>query len=292
MLKSMTGYGLSKSETENLEITVEIKSLNSKFLDLNLRVPKEYSDRELEIRSLLNATLERGKITLTIDVQQKGEVKPKVVINKELVRQYYQDLKETAEYIGAETNDLLKIALQLPKAVDTGSEIVDNSEEWAKMSGVLKEAIGKCEEFRMAEGKALQEKMEEYIEKIKKLLIRVNEGDPERIANIRTRIRNHFNEYNLSEHVEENRFEQELVYYIEKLDISEEKVRLGKHLDYFLETMSLKDGNGKKLGFISQEIGREINTIGSKANDAGIQRFVVEMKEELEKIKEQSLNIL
>ncbi|HEY8402936.1 MAG TPA: YicC/YloC family endoribonuclease, partial [Cytophagaceae bacterium] len=289
---SMTGYGLSKSETETLEITVEIKSLNSKFLDLNFRVPKEYSDRELEIRSLLSSTLERGKITLTIDVQQKGEAKPKVFINKELLKQYYNELKEGAELVGAESSELFKLALQLPKVIDTGSEIVDNSEEWNQIAAVLKAAIAKCEDFRVNEGKTLQNKMSEYIRKIESLLAKVEEYDPARIANIRSRIQNHFKEYNLSDQVEQGRFEQELIYYIEKLDISEEKVRLKKHLDYFLETMANKDANGKKLGFISQEIGREINTIGSKANDANIQRLVVEMKEELEKIKEQSLNIL
>lgn len=288
----MTGYGLASFETGNMAITVEVKSLNSKFLDINLKTPKEYNDKELEIRNVLGNTLERGKLGLSIEVSQKGDVKPKVSINRELVKYYYEDLRQTATMVGASDSDLLKVALQMPKAINAGSESEGTTKEWDTILKVVKEAIGKCEEFRLNEGKVLEVKLEDYIKNIGEQLKRIDEADPQRIKSVRERIKSHIAEYQLGEQVDQNRFEQELIYYIEKLDISEEKVRLRSHLQYFLETMKSKDANGKKLGFIAQEIGREINTIGSKANDALIQRFVVEMKEELEKIKEQSLNIL
>lgn len=292
MLKSMTGYGLSSLETDSLSISVEIKSLNSKFQDINLKLPREYAEKELEVRNILGNSLERGKIGLFVEVDHKGEAKPAVQINKELVKQYYKDLKETADLVGATDTDLLKVALTMPKAINAEDFSEDAVREWELISKVLQEAIKKCEEFRVSEGKNLEGKLESYILRIESLLKHVDEADPQRIRNVRERIQNHLAEYQIGEQVDKNRFEQELIYYIEKLDISEEKVRLKSHLHYFLETMKAQDANGKKLGFIAQEIGREINTIGSKANDASIQRFVVEMKEELEKIKEQSLNIL
>jgi uncharacterized protein (TIGR00255 family) len=292
MLKSMTGYGLASSETDKMAVTVEIKSLNSKFLDINLKTPKEYNDKELEIRNLIASTLERGKLGLSIEINQKGDVKPKVSINRELVKCYYEDLRQTATMVGASDSDLLKVALQMPKAINAGSENEDTTKEWELVLKVFKEAIAKCEEFRLNEGKALESKLEDYIGNIGEQLKKIDEADPQRIKSVKERIKNHIAELQLGEQVDQNRFEQELIYYIEKLDINEEKVRLRSHLQYFLETMKSKDANGKKLGFIAQEIGREINTIGSKANDAVMQRFVVEMKEELEKIKEQSLNIL
>lgn len=288
----MTGYGLSSLETDSLSISVEIKSLNSKFQDINLKLPREYAEKELEVRNILGNSLERGKIGLFVEVDHKGEAKPAVQINKELVKQYYKDLKETADLVGATDTDLLKVALTMPKAINAEDFSEDAVREWELISKVLQEAIKKCEEFRVSEGKNLEGKLESYILRIESLLKHVDEADPQRIRNVRERIQNHLAEYQIGEQVDKNRFEQELIYYIEKLDISEEKVRLKSHLHYFLETMKAQDANGKKLGFIAQEIGREINTIGSKANDASIQRFVVEMKEELEKIKEQSLNIL
>lgn len=288
----MTGYGSHTAENDKISVTVEIKSLNSKFLDLNLRLSKEYSDRELEIRNLLNNTVERGKVGLNIDVQSKGGVKAKVFINRELVALYYNDLKETAATIGAADTDLFKLALQMPKAMESEAENVDTTEEWLLIQKVLNEAIAKCNEFRKDEGNTLALKFKEYIQNIGDCLTKVETFDPQRIEAIRTRIRQHFDEYSKSEQLDNSRFEQELIFYIEKLDISEEKVRLRSHLNYFLESMDIPEPSGKKLGFIAQEIGREINTIGSKANDANIQRFVVQMKEELEKIKEQALNIL
>jgi uncharacterized protein (TIGR00255 family) len=292
MLKSMTGYGIASLENEKLAVTVEIKSLNSKFLDAGIKLPREFADRELEIRNLLSSSLERGKIGFSVELEHKGEVKPKVFVNRELVKQYYKDLKETAAMLNASDAELLKIALQMPKAIDSDSENVDSNEEWQFIIKAVNEAVKKCEEFRNTEGQVLAQKFTSYIKKVEELLKKIIEFDPQRIEGVRARIQGHFNEYKLGEQMDKNRFEQELIYYIEKLDISEEKVRLTNHLDYFIESMKGKESNGKKLGFIAQEIGREINTIGSKANDSSIQRCVVEMKEELEKIKEQVLNIL
>lgn len=291
MLKSMTGYGVAMAENDQLSVTVEIKSLNSKFLDLALRLAKEYADKELEIRNLLNTSVERGKVSLVIDIKTKTELKPKVNINKDLVKYYYTELLDAAYKSGAPADDLFKAALTLPGAVDTDSQLSDNEEEWKFVMKVLNDAIRKFEEFRLAEGKVLAAKFVEYLEKIESLLKKVETFDPQRIEGIRERIKTHIAEYTQAD-MDQGRFEQELIYYIEKLDISEEKVRLKTHIDYFKETMKAADSNGKKLGFIAQEIGREINTIGSKANDANIQRCVVEMKDELEKIKEQGMNVL
>ena len=291
MLKSMTGYGIAAAETEGLAISIEVKSLNSKFLDLNIKAPKEYADKDIEIRNVISSTMERGKVTLSIEVE-RGEQEAQVAINRELITHYYKELKETAMALGAPQDDLFRLALQMPKVVNSDSEEKVSQEEWSQVVKLLRDAIKKCEEFRIQEGKALEQKFKEYIERIGQLLKKVNEADPQRIESIRERVKNHFADYGMNEQVDKNRFEQELIYYIEKLDISEEKVRLRSHLDYFLETLAEKESNGKKLGFIAQELGREINTIGSKANDVTIQRAVVEMKEELEKIKEQVMNIL
>jgi len=293
MIKSMTGYGNAVAENEKIKVIVEVKSLNSKFLDLSLRLPKEYSDKEFEVRNLISTILERGKISVSVEVQEKGEPKPAVFVNKALVKQYYNDLLETSKLLGLQsTDELFRIALTMPKAVNTEVEGSDNTEEWAIIFSALKSAFNKCGEFRIQEGNELASKLKEYIKSIETFLVKIDEFDPQRIETIRERILGHFEEYKMTESLDTNRFEQELIYYIEKLDISEEKVRLRNHLNYFIETMEGEEGSGKKLGFIAQEIGREINTIGSKANDASIQRNVVGMKEELEKIKEQSLNIL
>ena len=291
MLKSMTGYGIAAAEAEGLAISVEVKSLNSKFLDLNIKAPKEYADKDIEIRNLISSTMERGKVTLSIEVE-RGEQEAQVSINRELITQYYNELKETAVALGAPHDDLFRLALQMPKVVNADTEEKESQEEWNLVVKLLRDAIKKCEEFRLQEGKGLEQKFKEYVDRIGQLLVKVNAADPQRIESIRERVRNHFADYGMNEQVDKNRFEQELIYYIEKLDISEEKVRLRSHLDYFLETLAEKESNGKKLGFIAQELGREINTIGSKANDVTIQRAVVEMKEELEKIKEQVMNIL
>lgn len=292
MIKSMTGYGMAVSENDNIKVTTEVKSLNSKFLDLNLRLPKEFSDKEVEVRNLVSSILERGKINVNVDIQEKGDPKPSVSVNRGLVKQYYNDLLETSQMLGANSTDLLRIALTMPKAINTEMENTDTSKDWETIASSLKGAFEKCSDFREQEGSELSIKLKDYIQKIEVSLQKVDDFDPQRIQAIRERIQNHFEEYKQAEAIDSNRFEQELIFYIEKLDISEEKVRLKAHLKYFLETMDAPEGNGKKLGFIAQEIGREINTIGSKANDANIQRNVVDMKEELEKIKEQVLNIL
>jgi uncharacterized protein (TIGR00255 family) len=291
MLKSMTGYGAAMAENDHLSVSVEIKSLNSKFLDLALKLSKEYADHELEIRNLLNTMVERGKVSLVIDVKTKTELKPKVSINKELVKYYYRELLDAASESQAPKEDLFRTALTMPGVIDSDAQLSDNEEEWKFIYRVVQDAIKKFDEFRYAEGKVLAAKFLEYLTKIEELLRTVEVHDPQRIEAIRERIKTHVNEYSKAE-MDQGRFEQELIYYIEKLDISEEKVRLQTHINYFKETMTATDSNGKKLGFIAQEIGREINTIGSKANDAAIQRCVVQMKDELEKIKEQGMNVL
>lgn len=289
----MTGFGIATTETDNYTATAEVRSLNSKFMDLFLKLPKEFSDKDIEVRNQITTQLERGKVSLSLEIKDKGTTNvSKLSINVELLKEYYQQLQHAALYVGAEEGDLFKYALSMPKVMDNEQAQTNNVEEWQLLSKIIAQAISKCQEFRMSEGKVLAEKFASYVAKIRSLLEKIEQLDPLRIENIKNRIKGNLNEFIPVDQVDKNRFEQELIYYIEKLDISEEKVRLRSHLDYFIETMNSDDANGKKLGFISQEIGREINTIGSKVNDAQMQRSVVEMKEELEKIKEQALNIL
>lgn len=297
MIKSMTGFGTATVEREGFSVTVDVKSLNSKFLDVNFRLPKNISDKEIEIRNLLTQSLERGKVNLSIDMQRTGEVKPKVFINRPLVEAYYRDLQETALVLGVGSKeDLFKLALQMPEAyvseAHTEAARAEALLEWDCTKEAVEKALLACNQFRLQEGNALELKFRQYVERLRSLLQHVEMRDPMRVLAVRDRLQKQVKELIADEHFDRNRFEQELIYYIEKLEISEEKVRLLNHLNYFLEVMDAPDGNGKKLNFIAQEIGREINTIGSKANDADIQRYVIEMKEELEKIKEQSLNIL
>lgn len=289
----MTGFGIATSETENFTATAEIRSLNSKFMDLFIKLPKEFSDKDIEVRNLINTQLERGKVSFSLEIKEKGTVNlAKLSINEELLKEYYQQLQHAALFVGSSENDLFKYALSMPKVIDADQSQSNNAEEWQGILAIVHQAIAKCQDFRIAEGKTLADKFSSYVTKIRSLLEKVEQLDPLRIENIKNRINNNLSEFIAADQIDRNRFEQELIYYIEKLDISEEKVRLRSHLDYFIETMNSADANGKKLGFISQEIGREINTIGSKVNDAQMQRSVVEMKEELEKIKEQVLNIL
>lgn len=288
----MTGYGSAVAENENLYVQVEIKSLNSKFLDLSIRVPKEYAEKELEIRNLFTQVMERGKVSLSIEVKQKNDNTARVNINLELLKAYYDKIKQAAEYVGASSDDIFRTVLNMPKVIESDIENVNRGEEWGFVAQAMKDALAQCDKFRTEEGDLLKEKFIGYILFIGEKLKEVEAHDPIRIQQVRDRIKNHLEEYVGKERVDQSRFEQELIYYIEKLDISEEKVRLKKHLDYFIEAMKEKEASGKKLGFLAQEIGREINTIGSKCNDADIQRSVIGMKEELEKIKEQLLNIL
>jgi uncharacterized protein (TIGR00255 family) len=292
MLKSMTGYGNYTLDNELLTATIEVKSLNSKFLDLNLRTPRSLNDKDTEIRNLVTKYLERGKVNLSIEVIYKGEQKPKITFNKENIKAYYNGLKEIAEEIGADTSDLYRMAFLLPETYNNNNTETSHEDEWKGILAGLEITLKECDKFRIEEGGILANKLLEYSEKIRMNLGLIVEQDPKRIVHMRERIQKQLNDLLSSESYDKNRFEQEMIYYIEKFDIQEEVVRLTKHLDYLEEALKSAEGNGKKLGFIAQEVGREINTIGSKANDAMIQRWVIEMKEELEKIKEQSLNVL
>jgi len=291
MIKSMTGFGKSVTEIPGKKITVEMRSLNSKSLDLNLRLPYLYKEKELELRGTLSKQIERGKLDVTVFTESTQETPP-VVINKNLAKKYYQELKELSKEIESEDKNFLSLVLKMPDVLKPEKEIAElDKNEWAQVNEAINKAIEAFQKFRSDEGKVLEKEFEMRINTIEKLLKEVVSNDSKRIKNIRSRIERNLDELFENEKIDKNRLEQELIYYIEKLDITEEKLRLKTHLDYFLKTMKEPSG-GRKLGFIAQEIGREINTIGSKANDAAIQKFVVEMKDELEKIKEQLLNVL
>jgi uncharacterized protein (TIGR00255 family) len=286
----MTGFGQAISEQNGITLKVEIKSLNSKFLDLSLKIPKEISDKETEIRNTVMRTLQRGKVNLLMELTLPDQGNSAVEINEELLKSYYAKYKRIATELNETPDDLFRLALHSPDVItqqDSALEI-----EWSFLEGVLTKACAACQDFREKEGASLALKLAGYIDSIADKLISVQQLDGQRIENIKARIGKNLDDIRARVQVDENRFEQELIYYIEKLDITEEKVRLRRHLDYFKEVMGMEESQGKKLGFISQEIGREINTLGSKANDADIQQLVVEMKDELEKIKEQLLNIL
>jgi uncharacterized protein (TIGR00255 family) len=290
-LQSMTGYGKAENDTPELTITIEVKSLNSKFLDINLRLPKEFGEKEIDIRNLLQEQLERGRLAVSIDFQRKTE-NAQLPLDEKMVINYYKQLKNIALSVDANVSDIFQLAVTMVQDSQRSTKNPTISpEEWQLVLKTLQKALADCLTFRKNEGKILSSKFLEYNQNIQTLLEKVTEQDPRRLEAVRERLRTKVSEL-LNENFDANRFEQELIYYIEKLDISEEKVRLQKHLDYLNEMLKSGDTNGKKLNFIAQEIGREINTIGSKANDAVIQRFVIEMKEELEKIKEQSANIL
>lgn len=293
MIKSMTGFGNAGWEDDNFMIHVEVKSLNSKFLDLSIRSPRQFSDRELEIRNLVQSILERGKVTVSIEFLSKSSVELPVQINEELFKAFYSKFKGLADGVNESPVDLFKLALQAPNVmVNTTSDQSNAEEEWGLVKNVIEEAVKKCDEFRTDEGATLSEKLQENIFSIADGLEKVKEEEGNRKERIKQKIRGHFQEWLDENSFDANRFEQELIYYFEKLDINEELVRLDTHLKYFVKCLKEENSQGKKLGFISQEIGREINTIGSKANDAGIQRHVILMKDELEKIKEQSMNVL
>lgn len=291
----MTGFGKATIESETLSVTAEVKSLNSKFLDIFCRIPRNYSEREIEIRNLITQSLERGKVEFALTVTPIGDKSAGTVVNRSLVKAYFRDLHETAEELGfAPTpTEVLRIALQMPNAYLADAPTEDQqASETTQIHQATLEALKKCNEFRQQEGRALGKAFKTSIQKIADLLLEVEELDKNRIPAVRERIRKSVRDLIQDEAFDENRFEQELVYFIEKFDISEEKVRLKNHLSYFIETMESLESNGKKLNFISQEIGREVNTIGSKANDSSIQHVVVQMKDELEKIKEQTANII
>ncbi len=285
MIQSMTGFGKSVMQLSSKKITVEIKSLNSKNLDLNARIPSQYREKELQLRNKISRELTRGKVDFSVFVEVTGE-ETSSSVNQAAVKKYMAQLREIYP---ASDVDLLGMAVRMPDALKTEREEIDES-EFKTIEKALDEALKEIKDFRSAEGKALEEELQQRARNIQELLQKVMAMDPERIAGVRDRLQRGVAE--LKEDVDQNRFEQELIFYIEKFDITEEKVRLENHMNYFLETLNSEDSNGKKLGFISQEMGREINTIGSKSNYAPMQQLVVQMKDELEKIKEQLLNVL
>ena len=290
MIKSMTGFGKSVFEHEK-KICIEIRTLNSKQLDINTKICKLYREKESEIRSIAGKELERGKIDISIFFDNKEETS-NYSINKSLLIKYYQDLKAVSiEAKNDFPSDYFALALKMPDILSTGNEELSD-EEWQVFLTVFNNALNKVSEFRLHEGKILEKDLTKRIKLILQLLEDTIPYEKTRINYIRERIEKDIEELIGKGKIDKNRFEEELIYYIEKIDITEERVRLKKHCDYFLETIKQAEANGRKLGFISQEIGREINTLGSKANDAEIQKIVVQMKDELEKIKEQLLNIL
>nr|WP_249665486.1 YicC/YloC family endoribonuclease [Mucilaginibacter sp. Bleaf8] len=291
MIKSMTGYGIAAFDSGSTKYTVEIKSLNSKFLELSLRIPKAFSEKEFQLRTECSKLLERGKVNLSINVEQTGSAVKAAGIDTTLLKHYYEQLKAASAELGENSGNLMQLALGLPEVVKYTEDTV-SEEEWKQVERTFQQAVANFQQFRNDEGSVLQQELTNRINLIVQSLDQVLLEDPKRVPVIRERLNQFLADAVGTEHIDHNRFEQELIYYIDKLDITEEKVRLRTHCTYFIETLKSADANGKKLGFISQEIGREINTIGSKANDATIQKLVVGMKEELEKIKEQLLNVL
>jgi len=290
MLQSMTGFGKSTGTFENKKITIELKSLNSKNMDIFVRMPNFYKEHEITLRKLIGAELDRGKIECTILVESVGG-KSGSTINKELAKSYFAQLSDVASDLNISANDILPSILRMPDIFSVEQEEI-NENEWAAVYELIKEAIKKHQDFRLVEGKHLQNEFTDRIGAIQAAFDKVPKFEMERIEGIKARIENNLNDFVGGDKVDKNRFEQELIYYIEKIDIAEEKHRLQNHLTYFLEIMNEPKSQGKKLGFIGQEIGREINTLGSKSYHADMQKLVVEMKDELEKIKEQILNTL
>ena len=289
MIHSMTGYGIAKFQDEERVVSVEVRSLNSKFLDLNLRLPKMLNEKEPEIRKMITDQLIRGKVSAVIEYSTLAPGGH--TYNKVLFKHHYNELQELASEVNASSDELFRIALSSPDIMNNQDENI-SEDDWKQIVDLLQESLRKCNDFRKNEGSALEVKLIEYINNIQDNLNEVVRLEPERTQSLKSRLKDKMDEISSSAHFDANRFEQEMIYYLEKLDIQEEIVRLNKHLDHFKEVLAEKDSQGKKMGFISQEIGREINTIGSKANDAQIQKLVVGMKDELEKIKEQSLNIV
>lgn len=287
----MTGYGIAYMEIEKAKYTVEIKSLNSKFLELNLKLPRTFSDKELFIRNECNHLIERGKVNVTATVEYTDPSAKAARMNTALLRSYHEQLKALAIELGDQTSNLLELALGLPDVISY-EEDAAGEHEWAALSGAFFAAVTHFNQFRTDEGSVLKQDLAMRTHHLLTLLTEVESRESNRIPLIRERISHYLDEAVGRENVDMNRFEQELIFYIDKLDITEEKVRLRSHCNYFIQALEGTNANGKKLGFISQEMGREINTLGSKANDAGIQQTVVQMKEELEKIKEQLLNVL
>ncbi len=286
MIQSMTGFGKSTLQLPVKKITVEVKSLNSKGLDLNVRMPSVYRELELGLRNEIATRLERGKIDFSVYVEMTGE-QTTTKINVPIVQAYMQQMR--AVIANSDDTELMKMAVRMPDALKTERDEIDEN-DWTEIQKVIREALDNIVKFRADEGKSLENEFQTRIANIRQYMNDALVLDPERMQAIKDRLQTAINELKVD--VDENRFEQELIFYLEKLDITEEKVRLSTHLDYFLETIKGTEANGRKLGFITQEMGREINTMGSKANHAQMQKLVVMMKDELEKIKEQVLNVL
>lgn len=287
----MTGYGMATLKGQESQYTVEIKSLNSKFLEINLKVPKSFSSKELELRNEVARLFSRGKISIQIQAEHHNPLMQAANINIPLLKHYYTLLKETAEELGASTATLFEEALNLPEIVLQEENPIDES-EWIQVHETFLEAYAQFDTFRIQEGQVLKKDLELRTQMILDYLEEVEELEPHRVPRIRERIESALKAWVGKEVADPNRLEQELIYHIDKLDITEEKVRLRSHCAYFLKSINQEETSGKQLGFLSQEMGREINTLGSKANDAGMQQLVVRMKEELEKIKEQLLNVV
>ena len=291
-IKSMTGFGQASNDDGREQIMVEVKSLNSKFLDLNLRIPKPFSDKEMEVRNLISEILERGKVSVSIDFEKVSDGTIAQTYNETLFTAYYSELRKLADRVVAPYDQLFQLALNSPDVIQNNLKEDVSEDTWNKVKAALTEGLKKCDKFRADEGKVLEKMLASCCSAIEQNLEKIKELDPRRVQKIRERLRGNVSAFFGEEGFDQNRLEQEIIFYIEKLDINEEKVRLKSHLDYFLHALKEPQSNGKKLGFITQEIGREINTIGSKSNDAEMQKHVVIMKEELEKIKEQLNNVL
>lgn len=291
MIKSMTGFGKHTIDLGDRRINIEIKSLNSKQFDANLRLPPLYREKEAEIRLMLSAGLERGKVECNINIDSNGET-VNHQFNRALAKKYYEEIALLANELGLEVNnELINTVVRMPDVLKAEQASL-SKEEWVQISKAITGAIQELNEFRTREGAALAKDLNERVKLIEQLLKEVEPLEKERIDHVRARLQKSLEDSQLAATTDKNRYEQEIIYYLEKLDITEEKVRLKKHCQYFLEILQEKGSNGKKLGFVSQEMGREINTLGSKANHADIQKIVVLMKDELEKIKEQLFNIL
>ena len=288
MIQSMTGYGKAVLQLPTKKVTIEIKSLNSKNLDLNVRIPSYYKEKELAVRKKLASALVRGKVDFSIYIEMTAD-ETSTTVNHRVVKDYMQQLRNVAQTGGNDDVELLKMAVRMPDALKTDREELDEN-EWELINESIDLAITRIVQYRADEAASLETDFKERIKNINFYLEEVKALDGDRVENVKIRLKKAIDDLKVA--TDENRFEQELIYYLEKLDINEEKVRLANHLEYFLQTLASEDSNGKKLGFIVQEMGREINTTGSKANFAPMQKAVIQMKNELEQIKEQILNVL
>ncbi|MDY4043135.1 MAG: YicC/YloC family endoribonuclease [Marinifilaceae bacterium] len=292
MIKSMTGFGKATVSGGTKKIIVEVKSLNSKQLDVNLKMPSLYKEKDIEIRGMIKEVLDRGKVDMFIYFDNDDDSKD-VAINKTVVTQYFQQMLDVASSLGVtvDKGELLQTVMRFPDSLQVKAEELDE-QEWLQLKSGIMQALESLNQFRIQEGQVLIADILKRIEMIKSLAAEVPQFEKQRVPAIKQRLQEKMKEWGEIKNVDENRLEQEIIYYLEKLDITEEKVRLANHCRYFIETAEREEAPGRKLGFIAQEIGREINTMGSKANDHDIQKLVVRMKDELEKIKEQSLNVL